>query len=32
MDNRNGKQEILESFKELGELEEVLDGIRQAWG
>lgn len=32
MDNRNGKQEILESFKELGELEEVLDGIRQEWG
>ena len=31
MDKRNGKQEILEYFKAVEELEEVLDGIQKEW-
>lgn len=32
MDKTDGKKEILEYFKEVPELEEVLEGIRKDWG
>ncbi len=32
MDKTDGKKEILEYFKEVPELDGVLEGIRKDWG